>query len=222
MEAAGIVSDDDFFSANPPGITDILKTKTVFIAGAGGLGSNLAAMLARAGVINFHIADFDIVSAPNINRQNYYRDQIGMMKVSALKENLLRINPNINLTAITEKLSYENYSRSIPKNADIIFECFDNAAEKAGLSEFWALNRKNIPLIAVSGLAGIGQSGNIRAKRGKIRGMWIIGDGKTEMNSENGTISSRVMLAASLQAHLGIRMLSGLEVQCSAFRVQNK
>ena len=58
-----------------------------------GLGSNCAVALARIGIGRLIIADFDVVTESNLNRQYYFCDQVGMKKVEALKDNLIRINP---------------------------------------------------------------------------------------------------------------------------------
>jgi sulfur carrier protein ThiS adenylyltransferase len=63
----------------------------VGIAGAGGLGSNCAVALARSGVGTLVIADFDVIEEPNLNRQYYFTDQIGLMKTVALKDNIANI-----------------------------------------------------------------------------------------------------------------------------------
>ena len=70
------------------------------IAGAGGLGSNVALNLVRSGIDAFRIVDFDCVEASNLNRQFYFRDQIGRPKVEALRENLQRIRPEVEVDAI--------------------------------------------------------------------------------------------------------------------------
>ncbi len=199
-----------YFSSNPPGVTEKLRKKSVFIAGAGGLGSNVAVSLARAGIGSITIADFDKVESSNLNRQQFFRDQIGMKKVDALRMNLSRINPEMDIKTIAEKITPENCKRMIPSSIDIIFECFDRAEAKAMIASFCLKNRKKIPFITVSGLAGLGSSSEIRiGKQGP--NFWIIGDGKTEMNPVNGTIASRVALVAAMQTHLGIRILLGLE-----------
>ena len=79
-------------------IKSILKDYTVGIAGAGGLGSNVAMALTRTGVGNLIIADFDRVSESNLNRQFYFKHQVGFKKVDVLKTNLLSINPDLNIT----------------------------------------------------------------------------------------------------------------------------
>ena len=204
------ISGKLFFTSNPPGVYEKLQDKSVFIAGAGGLGSNVAIALVRAGIGSMTIVDFDKVEPANLNRQQYYRDQVKMMKVDALRMNLARINPDLKIKTICEKISPENIDDIIPASAGIIFECFDRAEAKAMFSEFCLKNRKAIPLITVSGLAGLGSSDEIKIKKAGKK-FWVIGDGKTEMNPENGTVSSRVALVSAIQAHIGIRILLGLE-----------
>ncbi|MBU8901362.1 MAG: sulfur carrier protein ThiS adenylyltransferase ThiF [Victivallales bacterium] len=201
---------DNIFSANPPGVTEILNGKTVFVAGAGGLGSNVCLMLTRAGVGNVIVVDFDCVEASNLNRQQYFRDQIGMPKVIALKENLLRINPELKINTIEQKLTADNCTELIPEEVDLIFECFDSAEAKAMLTSFALSERSNIPTIAVSGVAGIGACEDITTSKGPGQ-LYIVGDGISEMNTETGTISSRVSQVSAIQAHIGIRLLLGLK-----------
>jgi sulfur carrier protein ThiS adenylyltransferase len=203
-------AEQKYFSSNPPGATEKLQSKHAFIAGAGGLGSNVAIALARAGIGAMTIVDFDKVEPSNLNRQQYFRDQVGMMKVDALRMNLARINPKLEIKTICKKILPENCDEIIPVTADVIFECFDRADCKAYLSSFCLAKKDSIPLIAVSGLAGLGECSSIKVRRGPGNS-WIIGDGKTEMNPENGTISSRVALTAAIQAHTGIRIMLGLE-----------
>ncbi|MDP2933961.1 MAG: ThiF family adenylyltransferase, partial [bacterium] len=74
-----------------------LKSATVGIAGLGGLGSNVAVSLARIGVGKIVIADFDLVEPSNLNRQQYFVEQLGTNKVAGLTENLMRINPYIKI-----------------------------------------------------------------------------------------------------------------------------
>lgn len=200
---------DNIFSANPPGVTEMLKGKTVFVGGAGGLGSNVCVMLTRAGIGHITVIDFDCVEASNLNRQQYFKDQIGMPKVSALKENLLRINPELKITAIEQKLTANNCKELILQKVDLIFECFDGAAAKTMLTSFALSERVNVPVIAVSGLAGVGPCEDIAINCGPGK-LYIIGDGTSEMNPENGTISSRVSQVSAVQTHIGIRLLLNL------------
>jgi len=193
-----------YFSANPPGLIEKLKSKHLFIAGAGGLGSNVAMMLVRAGLLNISVVDFDVIESSNINRQFYFRDQINQPKVYAF--NLLRINPNANIEVIEERITEENISDIIPKKIDLLLECFDCAVSKAMFANFALKNYPKIPTITVSGLAGVHSLDLIKKKSGPGK-LIIIGDCKHEATADNGTLSSRVMYAASMQAHEAIRLL---------------
>jgi sulfur carrier protein ThiS adenylyltransferase len=108
------MTNHDFFSSNPPDITAKLQGKHIFIAGAGGLGSNTAMLLAKAGADLFTIIDFDKIEPSNINRQFFFRDQVGMVKIEALKENLLRINPEIDLKVQNLRLTPKKLQRCYP------------------------------------------------------------------------------------------------------------
>ena len=67
-------------------VKSIMHQFTVGVAGAGGLGSNVAMALTRVGIGKLIIADFDVVSESNLNRQFYFRDQLNRKKVEALKD----------------------------------------------------------------------------------------------------------------------------------------
>lgn len=86
----------------------LLSEGHVAIAGLGGLGSNVASALARIGVGHLHLIDFDVVDITNLNRQQYFIDQIGMYKTDALKSLLERINPYLEIRTDTVKVTEEN------------------------------------------------------------------------------------------------------------------
>ena len=98
-----------------------LEAAKVGIAGAGGLGSNCAAHLVRAGVRRLVIADFDVVAESNLNRQFYFRDQIGRKKVDALAENLRRIEPGLELELACERLDGAR-ARELFADCDVVVE----------------------------------------------------------------------------------------------------
>lgn len=202
------MNNKTYFSSNPPGLTKELAGKHFFIAGAGGLGSNVAMMLVRAGALKFTFVDFDKIEDANLNRQFYFRDQVGLIKVEALKANLLRINPDIEINIRQAKITADNAGSLIPETADIILECFDCAASKAMLAAFCLKKFPEKPLVTVSGLAGTGPLDEIKISKmpGK---MIVIGDQTTEVGPETGTLSSRVMFTAAMQAHTAIEILTG-------------
>ena len=115
-----------------PGVHARLKAATVGIAGVGGLGSAVAVALARVGVGRLIIADFDVVEPSNLNRQQFFIDQIGMHKVAALSANLQRINPYVSVKQHILMLDPENIATTFA-GCSILVEAFDRADMKAML-----------------------------------------------------------------------------------------
>ena len=194
----------EFYRRNPPGSLAVLKTKTAAIAGAGGLGSNVAVALVRSGVYNLIIADFDAVEMSNLNRQQFFYDQIGAPKVSALKENLLKINPFVNITAVEEKICEGNVKKIFGR-ADILIEAFDRAEMKAMIIEAWSGAFPDKFIVAASGLAGTGRGNAIKAA---VYGRLVLcGDQTTEANETTGLIATRVAMTAALEANCAVEIL---------------
>ena len=106
------------------------SSATVAVCGLGGLGSNIAIALARAGIGKLLLIDFDRVDITNLHRQQYKADQIGQYKTDALFENLSEIAPYTEIQAVTAKITEENFVHLL-KDADIVCEAFDNAEAKA-------------------------------------------------------------------------------------------
>lgn len=177
----------------------ILESACVGIAGAGGLGSNCAAHLVRAGVRHLVIADFDSVAESNLNRQFFFRDQVGHKKVDALRENLLRIEPGLSLEMHDLKLNAGNIL-PIFTDCSIVGEAFDDAAAKSMLLD--ALVPTGKMLVSVSGIAGWGRSNAITLRRiGK--NLLLIGDMCSGVDPHTGLYpaSPRVGIAAAMQAN---------------------
>ncbi len=179
------------------GTNDLKKIERVRvgIAGAGGLGSNCAASLARTGFKKLTIADFDFVEPSNLDRQFYFKDQVGKKKVDALKINLLRINPRLNLKMIHKKIGFEN-AGILFKDCDIVVECFDRAEYKSMFIRELLGSGKFI--VSASGLGGIGLSDQIKIHRVK-KNLVIIGDLKSDICTLPA-LSPRVNVAAAKQA----------------------
>lgn len=199
------VQREDMLASNPGNTAEILKEKHIFIAGAGGLGSNVALLLTRAGVGKITIVDFDHVDASNLNRQQYFYDQLGQPKVEALKENLSRISPFVEINTVIAKLTCDNFSEIIPADTDLIYECFDNPVCKADLVRYCLSQRPETPTVAVSGIAGDGPVDTITTKK-QFGNLYMVGDDSTDAN-DLGTLATRVMVGASIQAHAGVMLL---------------
>ncbi|MFH1877671.1 MAG: sulfur carrier protein ThiS adenylyltransferase ThiF [Candidatus Omnitrophota bacterium] len=179
------------------GKENFLKVRNVKIgiAGAGGLGSNCAFNLVRAGFRKFRIIDFDRVEHSNLNRQFYFLDQVGKNKVSALAENLKRINPDIGLEALVKRVEKDN-AAELFGDCDIVVEAFDRAQYKSMLVSSLAASGKLI--VSASGLAGAGKSDEIKVHR-KGKNLIVIGDLVSDVN-EAPPLSPRVNIAAAKQA----------------------
>ncbi len=185
-------------------IRTALGGKTVGIAGAGGLGSNCAVALARVGIGSMVIADFDVVSEDNLNRQYYFRDQVGMKKTEALKQTLLRIGPAVNLVMHDLRLTPENIPE-IFRECDIIVEAFDLADQKQMLIEAVAEKLPGIPLIIGLGVAGYGGNASIRCH--KAGNIYICGDGESEISPSLPPLAPKVGVVANMQANLVLELL---------------
>ena len=179
---------------------------TVAICGLGGLGSNIAISLVRAGVGKLILIDFDRVDITNLHRQQYKANQIGMNKTDALRDNLLEITPYIELEMHTERVTEENAAQLL-RDADIICEAFDDAEAKATLTNLVLETMPDKYLVAASGMAGMGSANTIQTRRISKR-FYICGDGTSDVSEVGSLIASRVMLCAAHQAHTVLRILA--------------
>ena len=184
-----------------------LKAASVAVCGLGGLGSNIAIALARAGVGRLHIIDFDRVDISNLNRQQYFPEQLGQPKAVALYDTLHRIAPYCNIRKDTVKLDETNIP-SLLSEADIIVEAFDKADQKAMLVNCVLENMPGKYLVSGSGMAGIGPSNTISTRRIAKR-FYLCGDGVSDVDDGMGLVSSRVLICAGHQAHTVIRIIAG-------------
>ena len=190
-------------------IREHLSSFRVGIAGAGGLGSNCAASLARTGIGTLVIADFDVVENSNLSRQFYFSDQVGMKKTEALRENILRINPLINIIAHHVKLNGENIP-VIFSGCDVIVEAFDMAEMKEMIIITVQTKMPGIPLVIGSGMAGWGDAGSLKCR--KIdKSLYVCGDESTEASEENPPLAPRVGIVANMQANTVIDILMNLK-----------
>lgn len=184
----------------------LLESVRVGIAGAGGLGSNCAMHLVRAGVKHITIADFDVVNESNLNRQFFFRDQIGQKKVEAVKENLLRIEPDADIRAVDMRLDASS-AREIFADCGIVVEAFDAVDAKVMLVSAFASSGKK--LVTASGLAGWGRSNAMRVR--KMGNIVAIGDGETSVGDGAAPVSPRVGIAAAMEANAVVSLLLGCE-----------
>ena len=183
-----------------------LSEAKVAVCGLGGLGSNIAIALARAGVGHISIIDFDRVDISNLNRQQYFPEQLGMPKSQALCDTLHRIAPYCDISPHQVKLTEENIP-TLLADADIICEAFDKADRKAMLVNCVLENMPEKYLVSGSGMAGIAPSNMIQTKR-IMKRFYLCGDGVSDIKNGMGLVASRVLICAGHQAHAVIRIIA--------------
>ena len=182
------------------------STAVVVICGLGGLGSNIAISLARAGIGKLILCDFDRVDITNLHRQQYKASQIGMYKTDALAENLREINPYIEFETHTERITEDNAAMLL-KDVDIICEAFDDAECKAMLTNTVLSELPDKYLVAASGMAGMGVTNSIKTRRITSR-LYLSGDETSDVSDGIGLVAPRVALCAAHQAHTVLRILA--------------
>ena len=182
------------------------SSAAVAVCGLGGLGSNIAVSLARAGIGKLILIDFDRIDVTNLHRQQYKASQIGEYKSKALPENLKEIAPYIEFETYNVKITEDN-ATALLQNADIICEAFDNAECKAMLTNIVLERLPDKYLIAASGMAGLGSANAIKTRKVTNR-FYLCGDEVSDVAETGSLVSSRVMLCAAHQAHTVLRILA--------------
>jgi len=131
-----------------------LKNARVFIAGAGGLGSPVSIYLAAAGIGRIRIVDHEKVELNNLNRQILHRNEdTGKKKVVSALERLKKLNPDIQVEAISEMMD-ENNALELVEGFDAIVDGLDNFYTRYLLNR--AAIARNIAFFhgAINGLYG--------------------------------------------------------------------
>ncbi|MBQ3714186.1 MAG: thiamine biosynthesis protein ThiF [Fibrobacter sp.] len=186
-----------------------LQAATVAVCGLGGLGSNIAISLARAGVGKLILVDFDRVDVTNLHRQQYKACQVGLPKPEALLANLKEIAPYTEYETHFEKVIAENVA-TLLANADVVCEAFDNAEAKAMLVNAVLETMPEKFLVAASGMAGFEGGNTIRTRKITDK-FYLCGDGVSDVADGIGLVAPRVMLCAAHQALTAVRLILGMD-----------
>lgn len=187
-------------------VQEKLSNGTIAVCGLGGLGSNIAISLARAGVGRLILIDFDQVDISNLHRQQYKASQIGLSKTDALAQNLYEIAPYLTVITHNLRITGDNF-HTLLSDADIICEAFDQAEEKAMLVNHVLEYMPDKYLIAASGMAGFGPANLIKTRK-ITEHFYLCGDEVSSVDKGEGLLSSRVMLCAAHQAHMALCILA--------------
>jgi sulfur carrier protein ThiS adenylyltransferase len=156
----------------------------------------------RSGFRKLTIIDFDTVDPSNLDRQFYFQNQVGMRKVDALKANLCRVNPRLELRMVNKKIS-QGDATGLFGDCDAVVECLDSAEAKRMLVE--DLMKLGKFTVTASGLGGIGSSDDIRVHRIKDT-LLMIGDLESDISTKPA-LSPRVSIAAAKQADVVLQYI---------------
>lgn len=184
-----------------------LTAARVAIAGLGGLGSNVAFSLARIGISHLHLIDFDVVDLTNLNRQQYFMEHVGLPKPDALKSELLRINPYLDIRTDFVKVTEENLP-DLFADDPIICEAFDIPEAKSMLANGILEHFPEKKLVSASGMAGYESSNLIRTRR-ITQNFYLCGDEITEAAYGKGLMAPRVAICAAHEANMITRLILG-------------
>ena len=200
------LKEEDLLKRNVKGISKKLKKTRVCILGLGGLGSNVAVLLARSGIGSLKLVDFDTVEASNLNRQQYRISHIGLKKTEAMKSIIKEINPFVETEVLDIKIDRKNIYSTVG-DIEIVVEAFDRAETKAMLMEELLTNTNKI-VVSASGMAGLGSANEIVTRKIKDN-FYLIGDNYSDYEEYSGIMSTRVMLCAAHQANMVLRLILG-------------
>lgn len=191
-----------------PQVQQRIKNGTVAIAGLGGLGSNIAVMLAQLGVGKLLLVDYDTVEPSNLNRQHYTLRHLGKPKTEALAEQLQEINPFVEILTQQVKVTAAN-AANLFADWPLICEAFDDPAAKATLINTLLPNPQKI-IVAASGMAGYGSANEIQTTQ-KMQRLYLCGDTVSEALPGYGLMAPRVQICAGHQANMILRLLLGIK-----------
>ncbi len=197
------------YARHTPGVQTRLQDRVVGIMGLGGLGSSVAIALARMGIGSLLLADYDVVEPTNLNRQQYFVDQIGEKKAAALRDILQRVNPHVAVTVMDRRLIEEDIG-VLFKDVHALVECFDDPAMKAAGLRAVLHHLPGVFYVGASGLAGYGENNAIRTRR-LYPGVYLVGDEVSGAAPGQGLMAARVGIAAHHQANQVVRLLLGAE-----------
>lgn len=207
MRAQGPLGREPVALDDDAGVRARLAESHVAIIGCGGLGSNAAGMLVRSGLGELTLIDFDVVDESNLNRQFFFRDQLGRPKTAALAETLLRIRPEVTLLLHQVRVTPDNLLELV-HGADVVIEAVDTAEAKAMIANVILHSRPDLPLVSASGLAGFDSANSVTTER-VADSFYMTGDHTSDVRHNLPLLASRVNVAAAHEAHAATRILLG-------------
>ena len=203
------IAIEEMTARNGDVVNERMRAGRVAVAGLGGLGSNVAVMLARLGVGTLFLVDYDMVEMSNLNRQHYTLKHLGRRKTEAAKSQIAEINPYVEVLTRDIKITAEN-AAEIFAGYPIAVEAFDDPACKAGFIGA-LLGAGGVKIVAASGMAGLGSANDIKTAR-RLGSLYLCGDFESQPGDEGiGLLAPRVIACAAHQANMVARLLMGLD-----------
>ena len=190
-----------------------LKSASVAVVGAGGIGSAVVPALAGAGVGRITVIDDDEVDVANLHRQLIYRtDQVGQPKASLAKRFAEALNPNVSVTAVSARLESDN-AEQLLRGHDLVIDGSDNFATRLAVSD--AVTRLKIPLVSAA-------AARLQAQVGLFRG-WeadqpcyrcFVGDAFDNDDCDNcaevGVLGALTAMAGDFASLMAIQAIAGV------------
>jgi len=187
-----------------------LLDSTVLVMGLGGLGSPVAMYLAAAGVGHLILADFDLVDISNLQRQIIHcESNIGESKVVSAKQALCKLNSDIKVSTLDEKLSPQALDDCL-QNVDCVVDGTDNFAARFTINA--ACVRSQTPLVSGAAIRFEGQVSVFSNTPGSPCYQCLYPDTNEELEqtcSENGVLAPVVGIIGSIQATEVLKLLTG-------------
>lgn len=186
-----------------------LRNARVAVAGLGGLGSNIAVMLARSGIGELLLVDFDTVDVTNLNRQMYLIPQLGKPKAEALPEILYQINPYLTYRSVCIKVTPDNV-KELFSEYPIVCEAFDKPDQKAMLVRELLMQCPKTTVVSGNGMAGYADANEIRTCQ-VMKRLYVCGDQSTDVGNGIGLIAPRVAVCAAHEANKVLQLIMQTE-----------
>jgi len=188
-----------------------LLAARVLIVGLGGLGSPVAMYLAAAGVGHLILADFDKVDLSNLQRQiAHTTDRIGQLKVESAAQSLRALNPDVDITCITQALDVATLHTQL-HHVDVVVDCCDNFATRFMVNA--ACVAAKVPLVSGAAIRLEGQVAVFDHRNPACPCYRCLYEEDTEENTScaaNGVLSPLVGVIGSMQALETIKLIAGV------------
>jgi len=176
------------------------------VIGVGAVGRQVALLLAQIGVKHLTLFDFDKVEETNITTQGYRADEVGMPKVNAMANEILRIDESIEL--------HINNDRFRPKHGvgDVVFVCVDSISTRSAI---WEALQHRVQLWIDARV--LGETMRILTSQPRIDSTYYASTLFAQSEAQTGACTSRMtsfsaMIAASMMIHQFTRWLRGVEM----------